>query len=829
MEWVPVLAYLLVLGGFTALGAPIATLVFRALPRKGAAFALPTALVPFTLTVFWVGHYTFGLHALGFGVAVVLVGTVAATRTDASPEWRSVAAMYGVFAVGFLVMVAVRAADPGVDPVGGEQFLHFGLVSAIERTNSLPPEDVWFAGRPLRYYYGTQLQVTSLSMLTGTPVRYGFNLGIATFYGLLFVVAYGVGGAVVRRQGHPYRLGGIGGTFFLALSGPTTTPVRLVAPYAPDVVAEPLERAAFGFAADRFYGGDLSRAVSELSAPLEWSWWHARYVVPGTLQEVPLYSFVKADLHGHTFATGYVLFAGALAFAYYATPVEARVRRAGIVLGGLGAVAGLFGFMNTWSLPTVAGLAVLTVAAADAHPATMLPGPIAGRVRLSTPASLDDRLAWLARELWRVVLAAIAGVVVLFVGLVVASPFLVVGSIPKNDGVGLFPPRSPLGPFLVVYAGLLTVFALSVATHLRPVVSGVPAWRLGVGSLATVVSMAVTTLVFDFGVLAALAPPVVAGWLLVRSDVSDFSLVLLVAGAGLLLSLEVIHARLPLVDNPRWNTSLKVTVQGWTLGAAGAGAATVVLLARGAERLGLRNPWHATNGGHDDNETASAETTTPRPRSDRRYAVSSGESVPGTAAGLRSLVVVSLLVTVVVASAVFPVMVLGDAFAAEVVKGRYDASLDGLEYAAQNHSDEYDALRWLRDQPGRPTVVEAPGDSYSWTSPAATISGVPGVVGWDHQAEYRGADAYERRVTHVDTIFAGEWPDAARHLARYNVTYVYVGPNERRRYGDQLRSFDRGAFTVAFESENVTIHQVDQSALPHSEHRPDRTCKRGGG
>jgi len=71
MEWVPVVAVVLVLAAFTALGAPIAALCFRALPRKGAAFALPTALVPFAVTVFWVGQVTFGYHALLVGVAVV--------------------------------------------------------------------------------------------------------------------------------------------------------------------------------------------------------------------------------------------------------------------------------------------------------------------------------------------------------------------------------------------------------------------------------------------------------------------------------------------------------------------------------------------------------------------------------------------------------------------------------------------------------------------------------------------------------------------------------------------------------------------------------------
>lgn len=821
MEWIHVFVYLLALAAFTMLGAPLAAVFFQALPRKGAAFALPTALLPFTIAVFWVGQLTFGLPTLVIGVAVPLVGAVAATRSGVSPEWRSVATMYGVFAVGFGAMIAFRAADPGLTPTGGEQFLHLGIVNAIERANSLPPEDMWFAGRPLRYYYGTQLQVASLSMLTGTPVRYGFNLGIATFYGLLFVVAYGVGGAIVYRREHSFHLGGVFAAFFVALAGPTTTAIRLATPYLPKFLAEPIKPTAFGFVANRFNDGDLARTVAELSEPLDWTWWYTRYVVPGTIQEVPLYSFVKADLHGHTFANGYVLFAGGFALAYYATLAEERIRRLGIVFGGLGSAAGLFGFMNTWSLPTAAGLAGLAIAAAEPHPATLLPAPWADRLQPSSSASANDRIGWLARELWRLVLAAIAAIIVLAIGIGIASPFLVFGHVPSNNGIGVLPPRSPLGPFLVIYGGLLTVFALYVLTHGWPMIQDIPSLRLAVGGLTLVGVMSAVTLVVDFGVLAVLGPLLVAGWLLVRSDRGGYGLVLLIAGAGLLLSLELVHARLPLIDNPRWNTSLKVAVQAWTLGATGAGAATAVLLARNCGRLArLFNPL-GTNG-KDDIEGSARSYRTPHSkgtRPDPRSAVSNGRppATVDTATTLHSVLTIALVVLVLLASAVFPIMVVGTEIGVEVAENRYDPSLDGFNYVEQSHEEEARALRWLKNQSGSPTILEAPGGSYEWTSPAATFSGLPGVIGWNHEAEYRSPKAYNRRVNRADAIFTGNWSTAARYLKRYNVTYVYIGPNERERYGSELRSFDREAFSVAFKDDAVTIYEVNQPARSTSE------------
>jgi len=791
MEYLVVLRYALVLGLLTVLGGPIAALVFQDLPGRGAAFALPTALVPFAIAVFWIGQVTFGLHAVALGAGAVAAGAGLAYRAGARPDWRAVAAGYGLFLVGFAVLVGFRASTPAITPAGGEQFLHFGLVKALERASSLPPEDVWYAGEPLRYYYGTQLQVTAFSMLTGTEPRYGFNLGIATFYGVLFVVAYGLAGAVVAARGRSYRVGGALGAVLVALGGPTTTPVRLLTPHLPAALSDAVAPAAFGFVAARFNDGDLSRTVAELSNPLEWTWWFARYVVPGTIQEVPLYSFVKADLHGHALSTGVVLFAGALAYAYYATPADARLRRAGILFGGLGGVAGVFGFMNTWSLPTAAGLAALTVAAADPHPASLLPGDLGSRLRPGDPAAEGRILASALDELWRLWFAAIAGAAVLLIGVAVASPFLVFGQVPSNEGIGLFPPRSPLGPFLVVYGGLLALFAAYVAARGWPATGTTATRRVavaGVVILPVLLGTSAIAFVLDFGVLAVTAPLLVGAWLLVRSGRGGFELVLLVAGVGLLLSLEVVHARLPRIDPPRWNTALKVAVQGWTLAAAGGGAAAAVLLGRGRDRLAAyRSVATARQNVADDR---------PEIRS----------TIPAAAGVL-------LVVAILLASLVFPVMVAHVEIGSDVAGGTYEPTLDGQTYLEEYHPDHAAAIRWLDDRRWTPTIVEAPGSPYGFTSPASTFTGLPTVIGWDHQEEYRSVEAYERRVARVDAIYTGDWTAARHTLDRYDVRYVFVGPNERERYGSELRSFDRPSFSVAFEDDAVTIYRVDETRL----------------
>jgi len=810
MEWVPILRWSLVLALLTALGAPVAAAVFRPLPRRGAAFSLPVALVVLAVATFWLGQVTYGRHTVVLGVVILAGCAGGALYRGAEPDWRSVAGGGGVFLLGYLLYLLFSAFNAAITPVGGEQFLHYGLSNALAGADALPPEDFWWAGEPIRYYYGTQLQVASLSLLSGVELRQGYFLALATFYGVLFVTAYGLAGSILAARGRSYHLGGAFGAFFAAIAGSLTAFLRLAFELFPAPIRQRTGDALFGaLVADRGY--TFAEAVETQGVASEWFWWNARYVIEGGLYEFPLYSFVKADLHGHGLSTGYVLLAAAVGLAYYQTPAGERRRRLALLYGGFGLVAGLFGFMNTWSLPTAVGLAWLALAAGP-HPATLLPD---GR-RLVVAGTGPARR--LADEAWRIALGAVLAAPVGLLGVLVASPFLLAG-VPTNDGVGLFPPQSSIGQFLPVYGGLFALFAGLLLARSLGTAPERRATRFGLA--AGVVALAVVPLAVDHpvapDVLAALGPLLLVAWWLVRTDRLGFEAVLLVGGLGLLLAVELLHAKVWPPDRVRWNTTLKVAVQGWTLAGAAGGAAAALLVSGALDRL---RTLHAAGDAHDTDLGGDASGT--------GRSVADGGRLerlrPQIRKAVPAVVALVLVSAVVLTSLPFAALTANSNVGGE--PSRYldvpsEGSIDGLAAHDRWKSEQMAAIYWL-DEQGQPTIVEAPSRyNYRWQNAASVFTGAVTVAGWNHQAGYRGEAVYDRRASAVEEIYVGPWANATHTLREHDVDYIYVGQGERDRFEDRIRDFRTySGISVVFENDAVTIYAVNQSALDPDEPPP---------
>jgi uncharacterized membrane protein len=144
-----------------------------------------------------------------------------------------------------------------------------------------------------------------------------------------------------------------------------------------------------------------------------------------------------------------------------------------------------------------------------------------------------------------------------------------------------------------------------------------------------------------------------------------------------------------------------------------------------------------------------------------------------------------------------------------------DATIDAFEYVHDERPGEAAAVEWLNDEPGQPHVVSAPGiDPYDWQNPASSLTGLPTVAGWVHEANYHSQSAWDQRVSDVGVIY--ETTDAASRsalLQKHDVRYVWVGPAERARY-DRIRIDRIPGVEVAYEAPAVTVYRVDPGELP---------------
>ncbi|MGH7899823.1 MAG: DUF2298 domain-containing protein, partial [Candidatus Binatia bacterium] len=146
---------------------------------------------------------------------------------------------------------------------------------------------------------------------------------------------------------------------------------------------------------------------------------------------------------------------------------------------------------------------------------------------------------------------------------------------------------------------------------------------------------------------------------------------------------------------------------------------------------------------------------------------------------------------------------------------RNGLSLDGLGYLDREHPGDAAAIRWLAAEvEGRPVVLEASGDPYSYFARVSSNTGLPTVIGWaNHQSVWRGSDGgFAERKRDVEILYRD--PDVQRVrslLARYRVRYVFLGDLERERFpAAGLAKFERHPelFAAVFESAGTRVVRV---------------------
>ncbi|MEO8189168.1 MAG: DUF2298 domain-containing protein [Acidobacteriota bacterium] len=358
------------------LALPLVTVVFGALPDRGAGVARIVGLVVST----WALTVLVQSRLLGNGrpaVVWALVFLAALSAAALTLRFRAVLAFWrdnvrklmeaeAAFAVGFAVFAGLRAFNPEI--FWGEKPMDFSILNILVRTPVLPASDPWFAGAPLGYYTFGHEMVALLTMLTGLSTRFTFNLAFGLLGGASVAGAFSL-----ARNWTARRRAGVAAAAFVAFFGN-------LAGLREWLVNQPAR-------------GETRH--------LDWHYfWATSRVVRDTINEYPFWSLTFADLHAHVFAIPLFLLVATCALALLrrgALP-ETRVVAIAGSAAALGAAVAAQALTNAWDVPLLGGLLVL-IAAAVAFSSGGLSLKGVGRAVLAFAVSAATALA-LVLPLW---------------------------------------------------------------------------------------------------------------------------------------------------------------------------------------------------------------------------------------------------------------------------------------------------------------------------------------------------------------------------------------------------------------------------------------------
>lgn len=783
MDVLTVLAWVVAVLTVSLLAVPVTAWLFP--HGDHGAYAVTVGIVTLGVVGHLVGHVAYRLPALLAGL-VVLVGASALAYRRVDIVWPRVAGGLAVFLAGFALVLVLRLAAPsaGTNPHWvGEMFLDFGLLASLERASVLPPEDLWFAGESVRYHYGGQLVTSLLAGVSGTPPAVAYNLGLATFFGALVAMAWGVAGSIARPMAISTRWAAAAGAFFVAIAANLETALRLVVWALPGRLAE---------AAVDAVGVDPS--VADWS-PGDFFYWHASRVieregmVQQTATEFPLFSWLHGDLHAHVLVKPVLLLVVALLVAYWHTPPAARRRRLVVLFGGVAPTIGLVAVMNMWSVPVVVGLVAVALVFAPGHPLDLVRPSTSSRlrswVRRRWPA--DDTTSRIVRtvvpDAVRIAVAVAAAAVVTLAAVAWSAPYwhrVVLGG--PSESLATWSAPTPVGAFLVVMGAFVVGFGLYLGGALEKTTRPV-AVLAGAGSIA------IAGVLAGWTVLGVVAGLLAVAWWVLREAASTASAqpevagptpgpetMLIVAGLGIVLLVEVLK-----LQGDTFNSVFKPYADVWQLWGVALGVVAV--------RLVDGWPWPAGS--------------THRPR---------------WSAVATVVVVVLVLSTGVYAALAVPTH-LDDgnswSSATSDIREQQGYTLDATAYIEVLYPEEAEAIRWLDERPGSPTIATAVPAGYWWEPPdgegaaaPASLTGLSTVLGWSHhQAQYRGGDVVAEREDDIVDLYTGTPEEQAAIVDAYDIEYVYVGPAEQANWVE-VTIGDAPGVEAAATFDAVTVYRV---------------------
>ncbi len=263
-----------------------------------------------------------------------------------------------LFLAVFLLFAYIKGFKP--EAYGTEKFMDYGFMTTLMRSDYMPPQDFWFSGTSLNYYYVGQFFATYLSKLTFVGTAIGYNLMLMMTGAFAFVLPFSLGYNLIyhyvkerrKKRGYLPAIGGLLTGAGVCIAGNMHFPIyRWFVPWLRKTILAESVKGSYWFPNATRYIGYHPETNDK------------------TIHEFPSYSFVLGDLHAHVINILFVLTLLAILLGWlYGRPNKREEERSllrEIIHPShlmLGFFIGLFHTTNYWDFPiyyVVSGAVIL--------------------------------------------------------------------------------------------------------------------------------------------------------------------------------------------------------------------------------------------------------------------------------------------------------------------------------------------------------------------------------------------------------------------------------------------------------------------------------------
>ena len=294
---------------------PFVIFIFNKFWDKGYIFSKTLSIIVITYLILVLGIFKilpFNLISLFLLIFLFIIFDVflLLSKKRYLIFFQTIKQKYKVFIIEELIFLAIlviwsliRGFTPSIE--GLEKYMDWGFVNSALRSQYLPPQDMWFSGQIINYYYFGHLIFAVITKLSNIFSSITYNLSIATVCSLTFVSSFSLASNLIfclfkKIKFKKVIIASIISALLLTFGGNLHSVYKIA---KINLTQKNIEKSI-----DSYWYPDATRFIG-----------HDPDTQDKTIHEFPLYSFVVSDLHGHMNDIPIVLFFLAFLFVSFLT------------------------------------------------------------------------------------------------------------------------------------------------------------------------------------------------------------------------------------------------------------------------------------------------------------------------------------------------------------------------------------------------------------------------------------------------------------------------------------------------------------------------------